>query len=113
MTQKIKIENFGKVRPHQSWALNDQLNEHLKEFDKQYELLGGRVGSLAHQQDRMDFARIAGEGMLKLFNDDQHIITALKSETSFSCGNLQADIYVSTYSEFSYGKQKILPPSLS
>ena len=97
---QILVEQFGAVRHHQSGSLNYVLREQLNEFDKQYNLMGGRIGSLGHQMDRMEFARIVSEGLIRGVTHQEGILTEFQSVTEYTCGNLDCIMTVSTETRF-------------
>jgi len=113
MSEEIRVEDFGDVRPHQSYAFNFHLAYHLEGFDREYAKMGGRIQSLQHQADRMDFARFVSVGMLEEFANDPGIITQLNTQTTFICESIEAKITVKTTNDFSYGTPPEPVPSLN
>jgi hypothetical protein len=98
--ERLRVELFGNVKTAQSAALNYQLQGHLKCFDEQYEIQGGRIGSLGHQRDRMEFARIASESLIDCALNLGDRIGELESTTKYHCTGIPVKITVTTQTKF-------------
>lgn len=96
----IKAEFFGNVRRHQSAAVNYQLANCLKVFDDEYKKCGGRLNSLGHHFDRMEFAQFVSRLMIDDLKNMDDIISEMKTEVSFSCSSIPFEISVTSKTKF-------------
>ena|SRR5690606_1082315 len=103
MSQRVLVEQFGAVRPHQAGAFNFHLQEQLKHFDIEYAKNNGRLGSLQHQRDRYEFAKLVSESVINAFINDSGQIAELKTKTEFRCQSLQRTFVIKTSSTFNRG----------
>ncbi len=106
---EIKVEFFGKVRPHQSNAFNFHLQEQLKAFDQEY-AKSGVIGSQNHASDRQKFARLASQSILDSFEHDSGYPAEMKTETTLASPSLGKSIRVRTVSTFGTSDPRFFPP---
>jgi len=98
--ENLRVELFGNVRSHQSAAMNYQLQEQLKGFDKEFKICGGHIGSSNHKQERQEFAKTVSKWLLNEFSKKDYDIGEIETTTEFNCHSLSRKITVETKSTF-------------
>lgn len=97
--ETLKAEFFGCTRPHQSAAVNYQLATCLKLFDEEYQK-SGRLGSLGHHFDRIEFARFVTQLILDDLENMGDVISKMETEVSFSCSHIPVMIDITSKTKF-------------
>ena len=85
--ERIRVEDYGAVEPHQEWAFNFHLQNQLKAFDEEYDVNGGRLGSPHHQMHRQKFAGIAAKSMIDGIGKDETLYK-LQSQMQYDCPSI-------------------------
>ncbi|GEM_PF-7017026 len=105
--ETLRVEHYHQVKPYLSGALNHVFQQQIVLFNELYQEHGGQIGSHEHNVDKLHFAKIVGEGLIRDFSDKDNItFTGISSKTTFKCLNLPNTFNIKSHANFG---QVIMP----
>jgi hypothetical protein len=100
MQKGFLVEQFGRVRTHQSPALNFHLEKATEAFDQEYRKTAGPLGTAQHRFDRYEFQRSVANTLLDLYRNDDGDPARIRTATKITVNNGLSRIGVESESKF-------------